>query len=93
MGKRSNFERMERDFYPTPYEAVIPLLPYLSPITMFCEPCAGNGVLIRHLENAGHFCVHARDIEPMASGIDKADALDEYEFFGVCFITNPPWAG
>ena len=29
MGKRSNFERNPRDFYPTPKEAVIPLLPHL----------------------------------------------------------------
>ena len=29
MGKRSNFERIERDFYPTPEEALIPLLPHL----------------------------------------------------------------
>jgi hypothetical protein len=29
MGKRSNFERIERDFYKTPAEAVRPLLPHL----------------------------------------------------------------
>ena len=29
MGKRSNFKRVERDFYPTPYAAVMPLVPYL----------------------------------------------------------------
>ena len=28
MGKRSDFERRERDFYPTPEEAVLPLLSY-----------------------------------------------------------------
>ena len=26
MGKRSNFKRVERDFYPTPFEAVEPYL-------------------------------------------------------------------
>jgi hypothetical protein len=30
MGKRSNFERREADFYPTPRAAVVPLIPYLS---------------------------------------------------------------
>ena len=29
MGKRSNFERIPRDFYPTPYAAVPPLIPHL----------------------------------------------------------------
>jgi len=29
MGKRSNFDRIERDFYPTPIEAVEPLLDHL----------------------------------------------------------------
>ena len=29
MGKRSNFERREADFYPTPRGAVLPLIPYL----------------------------------------------------------------
>ena len=29
MGKRSNFERREADFYPTPRAAVVPLVPYL----------------------------------------------------------------
>jgi hypothetical protein len=29
MGKRSNFERREADFYPTPRAAVLPLIPYL----------------------------------------------------------------
>ena len=30
MGKRSDFERIPRDFYPTPYKAVLPLLPHLG---------------------------------------------------------------
>jgi len=29
MGKRSDFERVERDFYPTPLDAVKPLIPHL----------------------------------------------------------------
>ena len=43
MGKRSNFERREADFYPTPFEAVLPLIPYLRGIRTFAEPCAGDG--------------------------------------------------
>lgn len=93
MGKRSNFERKERDFYPTPMEAVLPLLRHLPPAVKFMEPCAGDGRLIRHLEKYGHECLHAYDIQPMAEGIEQKDVL----FFGEdlppvdMIITNPPW--
>jgi hypothetical protein len=39
MGKRSSFERIPRDFYPTPYAAVPPLIPHLRGIRTFAEPC------------------------------------------------------
>lgn len=93
MGKRSDFERNPRDFYPTPYEAVIPLLPHLWPSTHFIEPCAGDGRLVGHLEKHGHKCVWASDIEPQAPGINQGDCL----LFGgnlpegEAIITNPPW--
>lgn len=83
MGKRSNFERREKDFYPTPYEAVIPLLPHLPEITEFTEPCVGKGDLVRHLEMNGHKCLHSYD--------EEKDATSCQEILGSCFITNPPW--
>lgn len=91
MGKRSSFERIERDFYPTPIEAVRPLLPHLAPMTRFCEPCAGNGALVDHLVAAGHICARAWDIAPQRSDIDEQDALKRLIGNVECFITNPPW--
>jgi hypothetical protein len=38
MGKRSTFERIPRDFYPTPYAAVPPLIPHLRGVRTFAEP-------------------------------------------------------
>ena len=35
MGKRSTFERRERDSYFTPPSAIIPLFPFLSPRSPF----------------------------------------------------------
>ena len=35
MGKRSSFERIPRDFYPTPEAAVPPLLPFLRGVRTF----------------------------------------------------------
>lgn len=85
MGKRSAFERIERDFYPTPESAVVPLLPHLQPGTLFAEPCAGEGDLVRHLVKFGHVCSYSGDIK------DGQDALK----FGAVdcdnIITNSPW--
>jgi hypothetical protein len=86
MGKRSNFERREADFYPTPQAAVEPLIPYLRGIRSFAEPCAGDGALVRHLEEFGLRCVYAGDIR---SGQD-ALALDQYGAADA-IITNPPY--
>lgn len=92
MGKRSDFERVPRDFYPTPVEAVRPLLPHLPPQTVFAEPCAGDGALIRHLEAAGHQCAVAWDIEPQDERIDQRDALCSIAANVDCYVTNPPWS-
>jgi hypothetical protein len=96
MGKRSNFERVERDFYPTPFEAVIPLVAHLEYGTAFVEPCAGDGALVKHLEYVGMSCQEAYDINPRADFIVDRDALDANfdPCFGTsadCIITNPPW--
>lgn len=92
MGKRSDFERRERDFYPTPREAVLPLLSHLPPRVRFCEPCAGDGALVDHLTAFGHVCARARDIEPRRADIERKDALTTLTGNIDYFITNPPWS-
>jgi hypothetical protein len=89
MGKRSNFERRERDFYATPAAAVPPLIPHLRlhAVRTFAEPCCGDGALVNHLEGFGLRCVYAGDI---ASG-DDALARDSYGEAD-CVISNPPYA-
>ncbi len=91
MGKRSSFERRPQDAYDTPYEAVLPLLPYLTPRTEFCEPCAGRGDLVDWLQQNGHVCAAASDIKPRRADIAKQDALSASTADVHCFITNPPW--
>ena len=93
MGKRSDFERKPRDFYPTPMEAVEPLLPHLPEGFKFAEPCAGDGALVEHLETKGA-CMWASDIEPQHEGIHESpyDKLGFDEFIESDYIiTNPPW--
>ena len=84
MTKRAQgkFERKPRDFYPTPYAAV---LPHLAPETYFHEPCAGDGDLVMHLDRNGHVCAQRGDIST------GQDALEIYNTQGDVFITNPPW--
>jgi len=91
MGKRSSFKRRKRDFYPTPYEGVTPLLPHLPEGTMFVEPCAGDGALVDHLEMNGHHCIGAYDIQPRCEGVRMLDALTADYLAPPCIITNPPW--
>lgn len=51
MGKRSDFIRRKRDFYPTPVSALEPLIPHLPNSFTYIEPCSGDGALIRALES------------------------------------------
>ena len=64
MGKRSTFARVERDFYPTPFAAVPPLMPHLHGIRTFAEPCCGDGALVKHLEAFGLRCVYPATSAP-----------------------------
>ena len=92
MGKRSDFERIPRDFYPTPLDAVGPLIPHLAPGARFAEPCAGDGRLIRHLEAYGMVCTFACDVEPRAPGVVQGDATRIVGMGNTdLFVTNPPW--
>lgn len=94
MGKRSSFKRKPRDFYPTPYEAVEPLLPHLKAETRFAEPCCGDMQLVRHLNKHGHSCYWASDIERRCQEQEfEIDALTLTTPLrqADCIITNPPW--
>lgn len=94
MGKRSNFERKSRDYYATPKECINPLLPFLTKVNTFSEPCAGDGALIHHLQEHWLICNQASDIEPMDVGMIELDALKlTEEDVKDCevIITNPPW--
>lgn len=92
MGKRSDFERKAMDDYPTPPEAVTPLLRHLTPGTTFCEPCAGEGKLIETLERAGMKCVSAFDAAIGPHPRIDVSFMEEKDLNGASYIiTNPPW--
>ena len=79
--------KQPRDFYPTPLASVLPLVPHLKAarVREFCEPCCGEGDLIRHLEAHGLRCVYAGDI---ATGQDALGV----EQFAAPVITNTPFS-
>ncbi len=90
MGRRSNFERIDKDKYDTvDPRAVPPLLRHLEG-KEFIEPCAGKGFLIDQLRRNGLTCQYACDSHPDGLGIDTKDALT---LTGIKhqIITNPPW--
>src|SRR6476660_1490542 len=90
MGKRSDFERIPHDHYPTPAKAVQPLIPYLraAGIKSFAEPCCGDGDLVRHLEGYGLTCAYRGDI---ATGQDALTLTSADCNNADCIITNPPY--
>ena len=75
MGKYSNEERNERDWYATPMKAVHPLIPYLEGINRYAEPFVGDGKLVNHLSalKSDMSCVWAFDIEPQIEPITVTD--------------------
>ena len=91
MGKRSNYKRIERDSYDTPYNAVIPLLEHLSENTAFIEPCAGKNGLTDHLIQNGHKCLQASDIYPRHENITTQCVFERPFNPEGLIITNPPW--
>ena len=95
MGKRSNFARLERDFYQTPREAVLPLIPHLRDCRYYAEPCVGDGALVGALHSLQpkSECLWMSDLEPQFNA-PRRDALDlGMTEFADCdyIITNPPW--
>lgn len=86
MSKRSTFERRPMDDYPTTdRRAVIRLMPHLIGVETFAEPCAGEGHLVRLLEEYGLTCIHENDIrhgvDALTMTVPPVDAI----------ISNPPW--
>ena len=84
MGKRSSFERINHDDYPTPREALWPLIPFLYTEQIIIEPCPGEGKLVGHLRAEG-FGVKAvmGDARSLRYLMSPGRTI---------FVTNPPWS-
>ena len=86
MGKRSSFERIPRDFYPTPPGGAA-ADSHLRGVRTFAEPCCGDGALVRHLNPT------ASAASMRAISRTGRDALASDSYGGAdAIITNPPWS-
>lgn len=90
MTKRTDgqFERRERDFYPTPATAVRPLVYHLPYDSVVYEPCCGDGALINSLRGLGYNVPFGCDI---MYGFDALNLTREHLGNATHFVTNPPW--
>jgi len=80
-----------KNFWPTPREAVMPLTRHLVPGTVYDEPCAGDGAIMRVLAEHGMLCAAAHDVIPTGPGILLGDAT-KLPVGGRLIVTNPPYA-
>lgn len=98
MGKRSNFERRDKDFYPTTDPKALRGMADIwrgQGVKTFAEPCAGDGALMDLLHDIDMICVWQSDIAPQT---DRVEALDGFNLkhhhvmYCDAIITNPPWS-
>lgn len=99
MGKRSEFDRVPKDYYRTfDLRAGKTLENFLPPEYTYVEPFCGRGDLIKQLNGT---CVYASDIEPDDDYNDTGLTFYEksYKMVGDSdvsgadyIITNPPWS-
>lgn len=89
MGKRSDFEKIEKDFYKT-FDKRAMVIPFVNEITgnRYVEPCFGNGDLVNLIGNIAK-CVNYSDI---TSGTDALTIDAAYCKNSDLIITNPPWS-
>lgn len=90
MGKRSNFERVEKDFYRTiDPRAVEALAPHVKPDWTYAEPCNGGGDLQKWLTTVDLQCEYESDISTGKDALTLSeDDLEACDYI----ITNPPWS-
>jgi hypothetical protein len=96
MAKRSDFKRVERDYYRTfDPKAGHALRPFIEGIESALEPFAGAGDLINQFPELSWV---QSDIEPQVCFVDKMDAFEYTKEIVLdncgadAIITNPPWS-
>ena len=92
MGKRSDFERIAKDYYPTIDDrAVLALLPHIQHLNSYVESCCGQMHLVNMLSRLAPNlrCYEYSDID---NGQDALAITQEYLLGADAIITNPVWS-
>lgn len=83
--------RGEDDHFPTPPEAIYPLLRTVPLPQTIWEPAAGEGHISRVLEAHGHHVVSTTLVD-RGFGVTGVDFLRETALRATCIVTNPPFS-
>ena len=85
-------ERVALDYYPTPEEAVLPILPYLPPARSVLDPAAGAGELLRLFPGSTTLGIEIDAGRAIEHGWTCADALTvSWPDADLC-VMNPPFS-
>jgi hypothetical protein len=97
-GTYAHVEHLEReadDFYPTPPEPTLALLyaeaDRLADFPLVWEPAAGDGAMVRLIQEHGHRTVHS-DLVDRDCGAEIRSFYDYATAPAPALITNPPFA-
>jgi hypothetical protein len=94
IGGNPSVERREMDFYPTPAECTLALLPYIpETVKSIWEPACGDGAMAKVLIEKG-YQVYSTDLrDDSGYGIGGVDFLDAEKDTHLvdAIITNPPF--
>lgn len=84
-------ERRENDFYPTPPEPTVALLPHLKDWPRRAwEPACGDGGIAKPLERGG-FDVVGTDLVDRGYGTGGVDFMQTTALLAPSIVTNPPF--
>jgi hypothetical protein len=87
----ANYERKERDFYPTPPRPVELLLRARRFAPTLVDPCCGDGAMLEVFNKFGHEAIGS-DIDPRCMAVTWDFFEDPYPINGPFdIVTNPPF--
>ncbi len=92
IGGNPSVERRELDFYPTPAECTLALLPYIpQSVKSIWEPACGDGAISKILIEKGYDVYSTELRTDSGYGAGGLDFLTQRDIGADAIITNPPF--
>lgn len=89
--KNINYERRERDHYPTPPEATRVILPHLPARVHSIWECAAGDGAMADVFRRHSYEVTATDLCPLRPDVDPLDFFEVAALRAQAIVTNPPY--